>query len=88
MTLRENVAAQNGSGELLRGALDQIDERGSLLRFIPDRARRLELMNALGQQGLAAWNRALVKYELTETGRQGLAAYRRLAEKPARAAGG
>jgi hypothetical protein len=85
--MRETQSKQAQSIEPLFGALDQIGERGSLLWFLPDRTQRLGMMNALGKQGLVAWNQALGRYELTEAGRQCLDGYRRLAEKHARAAG-
>ena len=52
------------------GVLEHIEERGSLLRFAPDRPRRLELMKAISEQKLVVWNREAGKYELTALGRQ------------------
>jgi hypothetical protein len=88
MALREDIKGQTESTELLVGALDHIEARGHLLQLVPDRAKRLKLMNALGQQGFVAWNSTLGKYELTKSGRQRLVASRQPAAKEVRAASG
>lgn len=82
----ETQTTQTPAVEPLFGALDHIAERGSLLWLVPDRAQRLGLMNAIGKQGLVAWNRARGKYELTQAGRLRLADYRRLTQRQVSAA--
>ena len=56
--------------ESLLSALEHIEERGSLLGLVPDRAERLSLMKALADQEFVAWNAKAAKYELTSWGRQ------------------
>jgi len=62
--------------ERLPGALQDVAERGSLLRFLPDRHDRLELTKALIAMGLIAWNKPAGKYDLTAAGRHRLARHR------------
>ena len=70
--------------EVLSGALEHIEERGSLLGFTPDRTQRLGLMKLMSEQGLVVWDKAGAKYELTTFGRQCLAECRqKIAEEPA-----
>jgi hypothetical protein len=50
--------------------LEHIEERGSLLGLVSDRAERLSLMKTLADQEFVAWNAKAAKYELTSWGRQ------------------
>ena len=59
---------QQDAPEILTGALEQIQEHGSLLRFAPDRVDRVALMMKLSEQGLIAWDRAAGRYDLTAAG--------------------
>ena len=56
--------------EPLLTALEHIEERGTLLGLVSDRAERLSLMKALADQEFVAWNAKAAKYELTSWGRQ------------------
>jgi hypothetical protein len=61
---------QQKLAEPLLTALEHIEERGSLLGLVSDRAERLSLMKALADQEFVAWNAKAAKYELTSWGRQ------------------
>ena len=77
---------QNSPDEILAGVLQQIEEHGSLLRFAPQRAVRLELMKALSKRGLVAWNKEAGRYQLTTLGYDALNQYRKEAASGRRAA--
>ena len=77
--MREKTDTQESLPEVLSGALEHIEERGSLLWFAPDRTRRLRLMKTMTEQGLVVWNRTVRKYELTTFGRQCLDDCRQIA---------
>jgi hypothetical protein len=47
-----------------------------LLLFAPDRTHRMQIMKAMTDLELVAWNAAIKKYEMTWHGRQCLAQYR------------
>jgi hypothetical protein len=61
---------QQKLAEPLLTALEHIEERGSLLGLVSDRAERLRLVKALADQEFVAWNAKAAKYELTSWGRQ------------------
>jgi hypothetical protein len=74
--IRDSKEAPKTVTEPLLAALEQIESRGSLLGFVPERARRLGLMKAMADHKLVAWNSGASRYELTSFGRQCLADYR------------
>ena len=54
--------------EVLHGALQEIKERGHLLRFAADRAERLALMQRLSKWKVIWWDKVAGRYELTALG--------------------
>ena len=71
----ENIDRQ-ATLQPLVAALEHIAVKGNLLLFAPDRAHRMEIMKAMTELELVAWNVAIKKYEMTWRGRQCLAQYR------------
>ena len=61
--------------EMVPTALEEIEARGHLLNFAPNRPQRLALIKVMAEKGFVVWNRALVKYELTALGYENLAKY-------------
>ena len=71
----ENIDRQATLGPLV-AALEHISVKGNLLLFAPDRTQRMQIMKAMTDLELVAWNAAIKKYEMTWQGRQCLAQYR------------
>ena len=67
--VREEEKPQKLAKPLLT-ALEHIEERGSLLGLVSDRAERPSLIKTLADQEFVAWNAKDAKYELTSWGRQ------------------
>jgi hypothetical protein len=69
----ENRAPSEAAEPPLLAALAQIEMRGSLVGLVPDRTKRIGLMQAMSVNKLVTWNAMTRSYELTSFGHQCLA---------------
>ena len=71
--MRETKDSAKTPTPAVSDALLHIVQAGHLLSLVSDRAQRVQLMKAMTDQGLAVWNKAAAKYELTAFGQRCLA---------------